>query len=225
MTTPPEPENGSSEPQMDLTKNEPTAEAPFDPYRFGKPDHPIPPEYAPPGYVPPPSPAPPAGGPPMTPYPGMPQPGPQQPYDPANSPYPYGAPPYGNAPYGNTPYGNTPYGAPPPNYHSYVQPKTGNGKSVTALVLGILSIVMFWTSIFDGVLVIIALIFGFIGLSEANSRRTSGKGMAIAGLICAAVGAVLAIIWTIYILNAVNKCGGFSQNNSSSFQQCVQDHI
>ena len=26
----------------------------FDPYRFGAPEHPIPPEYAPPGYRPPP---------------------------------------------------------------------------------------------------------------------------------------------------------------------------
>jgi hypothetical protein len=219
MTTPSEPQNGPSEPQVDLTKNDPTADAPFDPYRFGKPDHPVPPEYAPPGYTPPPSVTPPDPGPYATSYPPPPQQG--QPYDPAHPPYPYGAPPYGNAPYGNAPYG----APPPPYYHSYTPPKTGNGKATAALVLGILAIVMFWTSIFDAVLVILALIFGFIALREVNSRRSGGKGMAVAGLICAAVGAILAIVWTVYILSAVNKCGGIDQNNTTGFQQCVQDHL
>lgn len=36
-------ESGASDP----------AAAPFDPYRFGAPEHPVPPEYAPPGYTPP----------------------------------------------------------------------------------------------------------------------------------------------------------------------------
>jgi hypothetical protein len=49
----------------------------FDPYRFGRPDHPIPPEYAPPGYVPP---APtPVQAPPPFPY-GYPPPPPAYPY-------------------------------------------------------------------------------------------------------------------------------------------------
>lgn len=178
MSTPSAPDHGESDPTVDLTKGPPASEAPFDPYRFGRPDKPVPPEYAP--------------------------------------PYPYGAPPYGN----------TPYGAPqPPGYHSYVQPKSGNGKAIAALVLGIVSILMFWTSIFDAVLVIPALIFGFIARHEANSRRTDGKGMALAGLICAAVGTVLAIVMTVVYVHAINNCGGFSDQNSSGFQQCVQDHL
>jgi hypothetical protein len=51
----------------------------FDPYRFGRPDHPIPAEYAPPGYAPPP--------PPQAPPP----------------PPPYGAPQYGYPQYGYPP--------------------------------------------------------------------------------------------------------------------------
>lgn len=220
MSTTSDPGNGEPEPKVDLAKSDPTSAAPFDPYRYGVPDKPVPPEYAPPGYAPPPSTT--SG----TPYPGPP---PQQQGPPPQtygSPYPYGAPPYGNAPYGAPPHGGQPYGAPPPpGYHAYVQPKAGNGKAIAALVLGILSMIMFWTSIFDAVLVVPALIFGFIALHEANTRRSEGKGMAIAGLICAAVGGVVAIVITVVYVHAINQCGGFDSNNSSSFNQCVQDHL
>jgi hypothetical protein len=54
----------------------------FDPYRFGRPEHPVPAEYAPPGYIPPPqAPPPPPQAPPPLPY-GYPPPG-----------YAYGPPP------------------------------------------------------------------------------------------------------------------------------------
>ena len=44
----------------------------FDPYRFGRPEHPIPPEYAPPGYRPPAAPASPYPPPPAPPAAGWP---------------------------------------------------------------------------------------------------------------------------------------------------------
>jgi hypothetical protein len=56
----------------------------FDPYRFGRPEHPVAPEYAPHGYRPPPSPA-----------------APQYPYTPTPPP------PLGYAPYGAPSSGNT----------------------------------------------------------------------------------------------------------------------
>jgi len=44
------PENGA-----ESSENSERTEAPldFDPYRFGAPEHPVPPEFAPPGYKPP----------------------------------------------------------------------------------------------------------------------------------------------------------------------------
>ena len=54
----------------------------FDPYRFGKPDYPIAPEYAPPGYVPP--------APPPSP---LPPPPPMQVYPPGRVPYGHPYPP------------------------------------------------------------------------------------------------------------------------------------
>ena len=115
MTVPPEPNraDGADEP----------APPDFDPYRYGKPDHPIPPEYAPPGYVPPVPPAPAAPSPAQ--YPG------------------YSYPP------------------PPPGYPPYGAPRAGNGKATIALVLGILSIVFCWLSIFDLVLAVPAGQTGF----------------------------------------------------------------
>jgi hypothetical protein len=240
MTTP---DNGESPPEVDLTKSDPAGEAPFDPYRFGKPDRPIPPEYAPPGYVPPTpevSPTSPYG--PSSPYgPGPSGPSPygpgpsggQAPYGPA----PYGQPPYGQPPYGppgQEPHGTPPpypgqypggYGPPPPGYSGYGPARGSNGKAVAALVLGIASIILFWLSVLDAVPVILALVFGLLGLSQSKSRPDrAGRSMAISGLVCCLIGAVLATIFTVKIVHAINDCGGFNSNRSNTvFQQCVRD--
>lgn len=200
MTTPSEPENGPSD-GVNLSKD--TDGEPFDPYRFGKPDHPIPAEYAPPGYtgpvLPPPTPY---GTPPGTPY------GQQPPYQ-----YP---PPSGQ-------YG---YGAPhPPPYHGYLQPRTGNGKAVAALVFGILSILFCWLSVFDGLFVILGVVFGLIAMSETRHGDGSGRGMAVAGLICAIIGAIIATILTILVIRAANHCGGIGNSNAPGFNQCVRQHF
>jgi hypothetical protein len=236
MTTP---DSGDPPPEVDLTKSDPAGEAPFDPYRFGKPDRPIPPEYAPPGYVPP---APEVS--PTSPY------GPSSPYGPGPSgPPPYGQPPHAPAPYGQSPYGQPPhgvagpdpyrtpppypgqypggYGPPPPGYAGPGPGRASNGKAVAALVLGIASIVLCWLSVLDAIPVILALVFGLLGLSEAKSRPDrAGRSMAISGLVCCVIGAVLATIFTVKIVHAINECGGLNSNRSSTvFQQCVRDTI
>jgi uncharacterized protein DUF4190 len=182
MTTAP----GSSD-RPDAHGDEPAADAPFDPYRFGKPEHPVPPEYAPYG----------------TPYPG-----------------PYGPPP------GNVAPGPTSYGAPPPpNWNAYPAPQAGNGKAVASLVLGIVSIVMCWLTLFNAVFIVLALIFGVLALNDSRSRNGAGRGMAVAGLVCCAVGTAATVLVTVWFLHAVDKCGGIDNRTSSSFQQCVQDHL
>jgi hypothetical protein len=220
MTTPSEPENGQPPPEgVDLTKQDPAGEMPFDPYRFGKPDHPIPAEYAPPGYTGPTTPPQrPYGA--SSPYAGGPQPNPFG--NPPGSPYsPYGSPqqpPH----YPQNPYG---YGAPPPPpYHGYAQPPNRSGKATAALVLGILSIVFCWLTVLD-VFVILAVIFGLIALTETRNGRIGGRGMATAGIACAVVGAILAAIIAVKLFSAVDKCGGFSQTSDSSFIRCVQDNF
>lgn len=206
--------------RVDLGKSPAAQDQPdFDPYRFGKPDHPIPPEYAPPGYTP---------DPPAHTGPGV--------YPPA----PYGQNPYGQSPYGQpgaAPHGQQPYGAPgqgpygaypPPPYpnpYAPQQPQGSNGKAVTALVLGIGSVVFCWLSFFALVLIVPALVFGILGLGEAKRRGGNGRGMAVAGIACAAAGAVLAAVLTVVIVNAADKCGGLENSDDPGFQQCVQDNL
>ncbi|MEO9138425.1 MAG: hypothetical protein ABI345_05100 [Jatrophihabitans sp.] len=197
---------------------------PFDPYRFGRPDHPVPPEFAPPGYVPDPEPAP--AGP--TPYLGPPTRSAPGNYRPPSTPYPYGQPPYGQPPQGQQPYGQPPHGQPPygaPPLYGYPTAKAGNGKAVAAMVLGIASILLCWLSVLDAAVIIPAIVFGFLGLAQAKKRGGVGKAMAIAGLACAAVATVLAVVVTVLVSNAISECGGTANQNDPGFNQCVQDNF
>lgn len=227
-STPPDP--FAEHPAVDLTKRggdpDPAADESFDPYRFGRPEHPVPPEFAPPGYRPDiPSGAP--YGPPPNPYgppPGSPPGAPQYPTQRGlPGPPPYGGPPgYPSSPpagYGQPPYGQSPYGG-------YPQPKTGSGKGTAALVLGILSVLLCWLSVFDALFIVPAIIFGMLGIGDAKRRNGAGRGAATAGVVCALVGAVLATIFSIRVFSAISDCGGLQHTTTNSqFQQCVQDHV
>jgi hypothetical protein len=122
--------------------------------------------------------------------------------------------------------------APPPPAYSMAYPPVSagsaagtNGKAVTSMVLGIVSIVCCWLTVFDAVPVVLAVVFGIVALNEmrANPAR-SGRGMAIAGIVCGAVGAVLAIVVTTWLVNLANQCGGFG-TNSADMRHCIQNHI
>ncbi|WP_375478090.1 hypothetical protein [uncultured Jatrophihabitans sp.] len=213
MTTPSDRDSGAERPGgedlpgVDLGKSG-GQEAPFDPYRFGKPDRPIPPEYAPPGYVPEPvPPVPPAT--PAGPGPGAP------PY--GSQPGPYGAqfpPPYPGG-----------YGAAPPPYYTGYPPPAGNGKATAALVLGIVSILLSWFVFFDAIFIILGLIFGLLGLSASKRRQGAGRSLAVAGLACTAVGLVATIAFTVFAFHVAGKCGGFDNGNDPNFQTCIRDHV
>lgn len=240
MPSPEDPERESPSEGVDLTKGgDPSAEAPFDPYRFGKPDHPIPAEYAPPGYtgpvvpttppMPPPgwgtpppgaNPANPFSNPPGTPY---------APYGDQPTGYPMAPPPPGQHPY--APPGQHPY-APPPGYfppshapgYGYTG-RPGNGKAITALVLGVASIFFCWLFFLDAALVVPGLIFALIALSEAKRPGSTGRGIALAGLICTVIGGLLATVATVLLIRAANHCGGLNNGNAPGFNHCVKDHF
>jgi hypothetical protein len=234
MTSPSEdPAAQAAQPAPPSDGTEPPAREPvpgvdFDPYRFGRPEHPIPPEFAPPGYTPPPPPppaAPPGWGAGPSPY------GPSS-YGPSS----YGPPPGG--PYGYHPYGTPgpqlPPGVPaPPGHHAYVPPTPGRGKAVATLWLGVASIVLCWLSFFDAVPIVLAIVFGNLALTEnrrrpgagpADEPRSNARGLAVTGLVLCLIGAVLASILSVKVVKAVNRCGGFDQTSSSDFRQCLQDN-
>jgi hypothetical protein len=225
MTRPDDPEHNSSSEGVDLSKGDQADDPPFDPYRYGKPEHPIPAEYAPPGYTgpvvqTPPAPqdwGPPPGANPTNPFSNP----PGTPYTPYAEPPPPGfaQPPPGQYPYPPPPPG---YYPPPPGYgHA---PSRSNGKAVTALVLGVASIVMCWLSFFDAALVIPGVIFGLIAMNEAKVAGT-GRGMAVAGLVCSIVGGLLATLLTVLLLHAADKCGGIDNSDRPGFQNCLRDNL
>lgn len=60
-----------------------------------------------------------------------------------------------------------------------------SGFSVASLVLGILG--------FSGICAILAIVFGAIGINQANKRVAGGKGMAVAGVVLGSVWLALEI--------------------------------
>jgi hypothetical protein len=73
--------------------------------------------------------------------------------------------------------------------YAVARPAT-NGLAVASLVLGITSIVFSWWGLFTLLQVVLAIVFGCVGLSRAN-QGAGGRGPAIAGLICGCVGAMI----------------------------------
>jgi hypothetical protein len=65
--------------------------------------------------------------------------------------------------------------------------------AVASLVLGIVSLIMFFTFVPPFILGGLAVLFGILGLSKAN-QGAPHKGLAIVGLVCGAVGIVAAIL-------------------------------
>jgi hypothetical protein len=95
---------------------------------------------------------------------------------------------------------------PPP----YVVPKT-NGKSIAALVMGILSIMIPYLGFLIG---IVAIIFASISLKEIKLRMEQGRGLAIAGLVCGIIGTAIYAIIFLFLLVAFLA---FSSGEISSY--------
>ena len=190
----------------------------FDPYRFGKPDHPIPPEYAPPGYVPP---APVEPGPVWPPKDTPPQQT-QQPQYPTPYQQPY-QPPYGQYPYGPGQY--TPHPPPPPGYPLYGDVRQGNGKATTAMVLGILGIILFWLTVLDLGLAVPAIVLGALALRDSKRfPERGGRGKALAGLICGIVSVVLVVVTVVVVYARIKPCLKYGLS-SDSYNSCVNERI
>jgi NAD/NADP transhydrogenase beta subunit len=67
------------------------------------------------------------------------------------------------------------------------QAPKGAGLAIAGMVLGILAVLLCWFAFVNWVLAILAIIFGAVGIARAN-KGAPGKGMAITGLVCGAVG-------------------------------------
>ncbi|MFD0637194.1 DUF4190 domain-containing protein [Catenulispora yoronensis] len=149
---------------------------------------------------------------PASPYPGLPRAAPGTGPDrirprPATRPSarvrPAG-PGYGPPGYGPPAPGYGPPGYPPPPYGPYLVRKT-NGMAVTGMVLGIVSLVLFWAWFFGPVLAVLGLIFSGVGISQCGRTGQEGKGMAIAGLVCSLISASLWVLLVIAVESFVHS--------------------
>ncbi|MFE6743407.1 DUF4190 domain-containing protein [Streptomyces tubercidicus] len=125
-------------------------------------------------------------------------------------------PPGGQQPVDRTPDDHNPWKPPPPGTPSapwatyptapIPAPQSRNGMGITALVLGIvgvvlgLLIILFWLSWLPALL---AMIFGFVGLSQARNGRATNKGMALAGVILGGAGLLAAAGGAVLTITAV----------------------
>ena len=111
-----------------------------------------------------------------TPYVGEPQPAPPYP-----QPYPQPYPPQGYPP--------PAYGQHPPPYpypYPYPPARSTNGMAIASMVLGIVWV--YWIGS------ILALIFGYLALSEIRKSKQAGEGMAIAGIVLGWIGVGILVI-------------------------------
>lgn len=69
------------------------------------------------------------------------------------------------------------------------RPPAGNGLAIAGMTLGIVSLPMCWTGLLALVLIVLGIVFSSIGIRNA-SHGAPHKGMAIAGLVCAIIGAL-----------------------------------
>ncbi|MCX5268010.1 DUF4190 domain-containing protein [Streptomyces sp. NBC_00199] len=143
------------------------------------------------GGFPPPDPATAAGGPPPGHFAAAAHGGPVPP--PPIAPDGPGQIPYGYA--GGYGYPSPPHYGGAPGLYGWAGGGAGdnNGTGVAGLVLGILAAVVFCLWPLAIVFGILGVVFGAIGRGKARRGEASNPGQALAGIICGAVGLVLAV--------------------------------
>lgn len=101
--------------------------------------------------------------------------------------------------------------------------KQGNGFGVTALVLGIIGLVLAWIPVFNVFtaipLGVLALIFGIIAVAKAGSRGGKGKGTGGTGLVLGILAIGAAIAANALLFNAVSDEA--DQIEKDTIQECV----
>lgn len=103
---------------------------------------------------------------------------------PTSPPPPYVAPP--------------PYGA--PLYGTPTTVGARNGFGTAALILGILSLLLFWTVLGGIVLGAVGLVLGILGRGRAKRQQATNGGAALAGIICGGIGLALGIAMVVAIV-------------------------
>lgn len=112
-----------------------------------------------------------------------------------------------------------PYGQHPgPQYPPPPQPMK-NGVGTAGFVCGLLGIIFAWIPIIGVIawpLVIVGLILSWVGLNNAKKGRADNKGLAIAGIVCSAIGLFICIIWASVFASAASTPNPIEQGLSAA---------
>ncbi|HEU5126965.1 MAG TPA: DUF4190 domain-containing protein [Glycomyces sp.] len=104
------------------------------------------------------------------------------------------------------------------------EPRRGNGFAITALVLGIIALVLAFipvVNLISFVLAIAAIVFGIVGL-VASGKRHTGKGMSITGIVLGVITLAVAILMYTLVFNALeDECE--KRGHGGNLQECVED--
>lgn len=71
--------------------------------------------------------------------------------------------------------------------------KKNNGIAIFSLVLGIISIAVFWAPIYPIITGIAGLVMGIIGIASTHQKT----GLSVAGLVTSIIGTIIGLIMTI----------------------------
>lgn len=88
-----------------------------------------------------------------------------------------------------------------------VEPQPTNGLAIAALVVGIVAVISGWVPFWGLLVGATAVVLGIIGL-----KKSTGKGMAVAGIVTGAIGALCGIFVIIFFIAALSF--GFSSTNN-----------
>ncbi len=89
----------------------------------------------------------------------------------------------------------TPKEAPPKQQVVHVVKDRTSGFAVASLVLGILSLLMGWIPAVGWIIIVLAIIFGIVGIVQTREKHVHGRAMAIAGIILAVVALIIIILF------------------------------
>ncbi len=82
----------------------------------------------------------------------------------------------------------------PPIHPTGTPSQPGSGLAIAALVVGIVSLVLFCIPYIALPAAVVAVVLGAVARSKASRGEAEGKGMATAGLICGIISGLLAIL-------------------------------
>ncbi len=99
------------------------------------------------------------------------------------------------------------------------QQKT-SGFAIASLVLGILSLVLGWIPFVGWIIIILAVVLGILGIRDAKEGK-SGNGFAIAGIVLAIIGAIIAIFVLTLIIYAGTSYNATYNTNSVLPGRCI----